>query len=212
MRKPGGLPEIVGAAGHVVLAAVVIAIGHAIGISFAVGGAWPVILLSVLLLLLWLSLAKSPAPTERRFAVSTAGLLLLISAAAVALPTQYVIERLNRFRIWNDELMIRVDLAMGMNVQEILRWTMSHPRLMPVLEGAYRTFVTQTFVPIMCAYAGLISPFTMRRYIWQFVACLWITLLVLWIIPVASPQVWWSVRSADARPLGDGRSTATDSR
>jgi membrane-associated phospholipid phosphatase len=187
-----GLPETVGAAGHVLLAVVVIAIGHSLGIRFTVDGARPLIVVSVLLGLLWLSLARSSAPTERRFAASTAGLLLLISAAAAALPAQYVIERANCMRAWNDEILIRADLAMGIDVREVLSWTLSHPNVTLVLEATYRSFIMLTFVPIICAYCGLLPALAMRRYIWQFVAGVWATLLVLWTVPVTAPYVWWS--------------------
>jgi hypothetical protein len=207
MHKPKGLPEIVGVAAHVLLVVAVFSVGRSIGIRFTADGGWQLMLLVVLLSLLWHSLARSLASTDRRFAVSTAGLLLLISAAAAALPAQYVIERLNRLRPWNDAVLIRADLAMGIDVREVLRWTVSHPNLRLALEAAYRSFIAQTFIPILCAYCGLLSPIGMRKYVWQFIVSLWVTLLVFGAVPVASPQVWWSydppmhVRSAMAGQL-----------
>jgi len=190
-RPAAGAFEIAGVAGHVLLGAVVILLGHAIGIEFSADSARPLIVLMLLVGLLWRLLARSPASTEQRLAVCTAGLLLLITAAAVALPTQYVIQGLNRARPWQDPALIRADLAIGIDLREVLRWTMSRPMLMLALETAYRSFVTQTFVPVLCAYCGLISVPAMRTYVWHFVVCLWITILTLWAVPVASPQVWW---------------------
>jgi membrane-associated phospholipid phosphatase len=146
----------------------------------------------LLLGLLWMFLTRATAPNDRRIAASTAGFLLLMMAAAVALPAQYVIERLNRLRPWHDDLMIRADLALGIDVRDLMRWTVTHPNLRLALEMAYRTFVTQTLVPVLCAYAGLLSVSTMRQYVWQFVVCLWLTLLTLWMVPVSGPYVWWS--------------------
>jgi hypothetical protein len=192
MERREGSNEVVAAAIHIALGAIIVAVGRSAGVAFTLEGAWQLILLVVLLGLLWVSLAKSLARNERRFAASTAALLLLVSVAAVALPAQYVIQRLNRLRPWNDELLVRADLAMGVDLRAMIRWTTAQPTLWLALEMAYRTFITQTFVPIVCAYAGLIPTATVRTYMWQFVVCLWITLLTLWAIPVASPHVWLS--------------------
>jgi hypothetical protein len=214
MRTLEGFPEIAGFVVHVVLCAGVILVGYSIGVRFVTDGASTLGLVFVFVGFLWFSLARSSSPTERRFAASTAGLLLLIGASATALPAQYVIQGLNRARLWNDPALIRADLALGIDVRETLRWTVSHPYVGPVLEAAYRTFITQTFVPILCAYGGVLPLDMMRRYLWQFVISLWITILVFWIVPVAGPYVWWSydlpmsVRSAMAAQLdlirGDG--------
>lgn len=140
-------------------------------------------------LAIWASFLIVPG-RQRGWLTAEAALafVLLSMITSIVVPGQYVALAIGRPFI--DEMLVRADAAIGIDVSAVLAWVRQHPRLLATIQWAYATLPLQILLA-----APILRILRDRDALWEFVFhyhfCLIVALVASALWPVAGPYQWF---------------------
>jgi hypothetical protein len=108
-------------------------------------------------------------------------LFLLLFLTNIASPAQYLAVALRRPLI--DDLLVRWDAALGINVMSLAQWTRSHPTVSLSLSVCYATLMVQFLLPLVVLGLRHRDRQGLWEYVFHFHFCLLITIAALALFP-----------------------------